>query len=229
MSDIRHRDPIMDPPRQKNMPGIIVGVCFSILLWTGLIIYLKNSKFDLKIPNFSEEKVKVSLEKLPPPPPPPPPPPKAPPPPPKVIQPREVPPPPVAIAAPPPLNLGPPVKKEDRVQTTGPVAVAPPKVEHKAVISNPDWIRRPNGDDFAQYYPPSALERGTEGHSTMECTVTAQGTLTACVITEETPKGAGFGSATLRLASKFKMRPQTSDGSPVEGGKVIIPISWKLK
>lgn len=229
MTDIRHRDPILDPPRRKNRNAILSGIIFSAVLWSLLLLYLVNSRFTLVVPNFSDEKVKVTLEKLPPPPPPPPPPPKAPPPPPKVIQPREVKPPPIAIAAPPPLNLGPPVKKEDTVKNVGPVAPPAPKVEHTAVIAQPQWIRQPNGDDYAAYYPPSALERGTEGHTTMECTVTAAGTLTSCVITEETPKGAGFGSASLRLASKFKMRPQTADGRPVEGGKVIIPIGWRLK
>jgi protein TonB len=229
MTDIRHRDPILDPPRQKNKTGLLVGVIFATVLWSLLALYLINSRFTLVVPNFTDEKVKVQLEKLPPPPPPPPPPPKAPPPPPKVIQPREVKAPPVNIPQPAPLNLGPPVKKEDHVVTTGPVAPPAPKVEHTAVIANPDWVRLPNGDDLVSCYPPSALDRGTEGHSEMECTVTSKGTLTDCHVVSETPAGAGFGNAELRCASKFRMRPQTVDGRPTEGGKVRIPLKWQVK
>jgi TonB family protein len=97
------------------------------------------------------------------------------------------------------------------------------------LLPSPHWVRTPNGDDFARVYPSAAMRRGIEGHTTMRCDVKADGTLTNCVVTEETPKGAGFGDAALKLAPKFRMTPTTDDGKSVEGGSVIIPISWKLK
>src|SRR6185437_2281900 len=45
---------------------------------------------------------------------------------------------------------------------------------------------------------------------------------------EETPKGIGFGKATLALSRGFLMRPQTRDGVPVSGGQVNIPIAFRL-
>ena len=38
----------------------------------------------------------------------------------------------------------------------------------------------------------------------------------------------GFGQASLRLTSRFRMRPQTRDGAPVGGARVTIPITWQL-
>ena len=60
----------------------------------------------------------------------------------------------------------------------------------------------------------------------MECTVVSDGTLTACHVVSESPLGKGFGTAELRLASKFHMQKETVDGAPVGGARVVIPISW---
>ncbi len=62
----------------------------------------------------------------------------------------------------------------------------------------------------------------------MQCSVTAQGSLTGCRIVSEDPSGQGFGAASLRMVNLFRMRPQTRDGTPVDGGSVTIPIRWNL-
>ena len=54
----------------------------------------------------------------------------------------------------------------------------------------------------------------------MSCSVTVQGTLTACSVVSEDPDGLGFGDALIRMSKTFKMRPKQTDGRPVEGGKV---------
>jgi hypothetical protein len=61
----------------------------------------------------------------------------------------------------------------------------------------------------------------------MQCRVTAAGRLADCVIIEETPPGLGFGEAMLKTARLFRMRPRTVDGHPVEGGTVVIPLTWR--
>ena len=96
------------------------------------------------------------------------------------------------------------------------------------MITRPDWLRRPNADEVAQYYPPRASDLGKEGSAQITCTVTAKGTVENCMIDSETPDGLGFGSAALKLSRLFKMKPQTQDGQPVEGAKVTIPLSFKL-
>jgi protein TonB len=44
----------------------------------------------------------------------------------------------------------------------------------------------------------------------------------------EDPADYGFGDAALKIAKTFKMKPQTKDGAPVDGGQVRIPIRWVL-
>ncbi|HEY3815223.1 MAG TPA: energy transducer TonB [Caulobacteraceae bacterium] len=234
MSEIRHRDPILDPPRRKGLgTAWVVGIAISVAVNGGIVLYVINQKFKLIPYTYHDKAVNVQLEKLPPPPPPPkkppPPPPKAPPPP--TVQPRVATPPPINIPTPPPAPLPPqihPVPVQNTPPVVAPPAPAAPKPQAPAILTDPQWVRQPNGNDFVTFYPPQALEAGIEGHSSMECTVRADGTLTACHIISESPAGKGFGSAELRIASRFKMRPATRDGEPVEGHKVVIPLAWKV-
>jgi protein TonB len=143
-----------------------------------------------------------------------------------------------AVTPPPLANPPPPLviqttKKEDRVEnlgppiiTPGPPVQSPPAPPRPSQISNPDWLRQPNGDDLVQFFPPQALEQGTSGRTVMDCVVRADGTLTDCTVTSETPSGRGFGRAALQASRLFKMRPKTVDGAPVEGAHVTVPMRW---
>ena len=42
----------------------------------------------------------------------------------------------------------------------------------------------------------------------------------------EEPGDQDFGTAALKLSKLFKMRPQTKDGAPVDGGQINIPIRF---
>lgn len=238
MTEQHHRDPLLDPPRRKKKlsTGLVVGIGISVLVHLIGAWYIYNAKFVLREVSYSDESIEVELIDPivePPPPPPPPPPPDQPPPP--KLQVRE----PVSMpdAPPPPVTL--PIeatKKEDRVEYTGPPVIvpgpppppAPPAPPAPSVITNPDWVRRPSGADLARFYPSRAASDGTEGSSTIECTVQANGRLTDCSVVSESPAGAGFGRAHVQLASRFQMRPQTRDGAPVGGARVRIPIAWRL-
>jgi protein TonB len=137
--------------------------------------------------------------------------------------------PPPDVRAPPPLPI-PPVEKRVEtpappVITQAPPAPAPPR---PSVITNPDWLRKPSGDDLARFYPDRAQRTETNGQATISCSVTASGTLTNCSIVSETPADYGFGDAALKLSRTFRMRPKTSDGNPVEGGTVRVPIVFRV-
>ncbi len=98
----------------------------------------------------------------------------------------------------------------------------------EGVITNPDWLAKPTGNDIARYYPRLATVVGVEGRATVHCLVTAAGALADCAVTSEAPKGMRFGEATLKLANVFRMRPMTVDGAPVSGGQINVPVRFQL-
>jgi len=96
------------------------------------------------------------------------------------------------------------------------------------VITNPDWIRRPDARDLARLYPMQAAVAEVEGHATISCSVSDAGALVGCTVLSEEPGDMGFGYAALAMSGLFKMRPLTRDGQPVAGGQVRIPIRFGL-
>jgi len=223
-TDLTQRSIFDEPPKKSNR-GLTIAIIGSVLVHVLLGFYLWKSKFEVSYREYSDDVTDVALIKpAPPPPPPPPPPPNTPPPPPPKLQPR----PPVNVPANvpqiPPLPV-PPVEK--RIEEPKPPAPAPPPAR-ASVITNPDWLRRPSGEDIARYYPDRAQRMSVEGRATLTCTVTAKGTLENCSVVSEDPADQDFGSSALRMTKLFKMRPKTNDGAPVEGGTVRIPLRFVL-
>lgn len=90
----------------------------------------------------------------------------------------------------------------------------------------PGWSKAPTPQDMAKAYPQEAARVNLAGSATLECTVGPDGGLTACVATDETPAGAGFGAASVAVASKFQMPTKAPSGAPTAGRTVRFPIQW---
>jgi protein TonB len=225
--DIIHRHNPFDDPRPTRPKGFWIAIVIATIAHVALAFYLWKSQFEPKFREYSDDVTDVALVKpqaKPPPPPPPPPPPNTPPPPPPKLQPR----PPALIPSVPtiPPLVSPPV--EHRIEEPRPPAPPPPEPPRPSVITNPDWLRRPSAEDLERYYPERASRMNLEGRASISCTVHARGTLEGCSVASESPDDAGFGDAAIRMSRLFKMRPMTRDGSPVGGGRITIPISFRL-
>jgi protein TonB len=99
-------------------------------------------------------------------------------------------------------------------------------VRQRTVITEPVWVSEPSREDFAREYPPFARERGAGGRVVIECVADAEGALTDCAVVSETPEGEGFGVATLRLASKYKIAPKDAKGRSIVGFKARLAVGW---
>jgi len=96
------------------------------------------------------------------------------------------------------------------------------------VISNPEFERVPNGDDYQEYFPDRGLRNNINGKVRFQCLVTAKGQLVNCKITSETPADMGFGDATLKIVKQFRVKPKLINGKPVDGGIFAYGITWNV-
>jgi len=93
------------------------------------------------------------------------------------------------------------------------------------VIRNPSWVSQPDADQMMRAYPNRALQRGIAGSVSLNCLVEANGRVSGCAVTGETPAGNGFGPAAQRLSRYFQINPRTVDGA-AEGSRVAINLRF---
>lgn len=142
------------------------------------------------------------------------------------------PPPPVVRNDPPPQIqqqqiaidlIAPPVRTPLIISDPDPAPPAP-----SPALTNATFLERPDGRDFARYYPGNALRRGVGGRVVLDCSVAASGRLNCSVASEE-PAGWGFGDASLRAAQHFRVAPATADGQATSGGRLRVPMTWRTR
>lgn len=93
--------------------------------------------------------------------------------------------------------------------------------------ADPNWLKKPTGQEIANVFPRKAIDRGVGGRAVIECQVTVEGFLHACKVESESPAGLDFGAAGLQLTPQFRMTPMIRAGKPAPGGEVTIPIVWQ--
>lgn len=176
-----------------------------------VLVYLAlTGKFSAVTDMFDDpDAVKVEIEEEEKPPPPPPPPNRPPP-----------PPPPEQRVPPPNLDAPP-------TPTPIPTAIDPPPAPPTPVLTGAVWLQRPGAGDFDRHYPSRAMDRDQEGRVTLDCLVDGGGRI-SCAVASEDPTGWGFGEAALRISRSFRMAAQTSSGQPTSGGRIRVPITFRL-
>jgi TonB family protein len=68
---------------------------------------------------------------------------------------------------------------------------------------------------------------GVSGQAILHCVVSADGSL-SCYVASENPPDQSFGAAALALSKLIKMGPVTRDGAPTAGGEINIPIRFRV-
>lgn len=74
-------------------------------------------------------------------------------------------------------------------------------------------------------YPAKAKAAGIKvGRASLKCVIGQRGELADCSVVKEDPPGLGFGEAALKIAEHFRINPWSTDGRPMEGTSIILPL-----
>ena len=90
------------------------------------------------------------------------------------------------------------------------------------------WIHYPTPAEISPYWPTPAILAHMSGRTILACVVPRPGPPERCRVQFETPQGAGFGPAALRMSSRFRINPVTRDKAVVDM-EIMVPIVFNYK
>jgi protein TonB len=219
---------VMSYAQRKQLSGNPVVAWTMTILVVGGLLYAIVTGLAFNVIKKGIENLKVvDVEQQPPPPPkePPPPPkdmPKVPPPPvtpPPLVR-MEAPPPPIqTITAPPP--------QIPQVVPSPPQPPPPPRKVQSAQSAKGDLRTLFDG---SQDYPASAQAAGAEGTVRAELTISSDGRVVGCNVTQSSGNSALDSTTCNILRRRAKFTPaRDSNGNPTTDTYQTPPITWKLE
>jgi len=95
-------------------------------------------------------------------------------------------------------------------------------------ITAPVWTRVLDSSTVQDLYPAqAAAAHVATGKAVVSCTVTHSGALTNCQSVREEPPNLGFGEAAVHVAEALALNPWTTQGNPVDGDNIRLPVVFK--
>ncbi len=198
-------------PGKGLTPQKVAGLTAAVVLQVGFIWALVSGLAATLIEKLPEElKVAVEQEK---------------------IQPKPPPPPPPQVDIPPPPSVPPPAINIQVETTASPITVtnkppppAPPPVVH-AAVSTPVSVGRPH-ECASRFYPEASMRLNEEGTTLISFKVMTDGAVTDVTVS----KSSGFprlDEAAISCAGKWRYKPATQEGNPVEASWQANVV-WKV-
>lgn len=88
----------------------------------------------------------------------------------------------------------------------------------------------PGADVIRGYYPVKALEDEVDGKSMVDCRVAEDGAVSECVPAFESPRGYGFGAATVKLVREHvRVEPTSVLGGIKPGARMEFTYDWTFE
>lgn len=112
----------------------------------------------------------------------------------------------------------------ESAEPTERVVITPPEVPYtRARVTH-----EPSSREINDLYPETAAREDIGGRAVVICEIAASQRLVNCAITEETPRGWGFGAAVLQIAALYRVAPPIYGGEVVRDAKFKIPMTFTM-
>ena len=99
-----------------------------------------------------------------------------------------------------------------------------PAALDQALVGKPNWSVLPTLEQTGAVFKDLKVT-GT-ARAVVECTVQPGGSVGECHLVSETPAGVGMGPAAMTMTPYFRLTTWTTEGLPIVGGTIRIPIRY---